>query len=142
VDRIPLDTLIGPCRVLDLQGIQAITPEKLSHFALRDVSRILLKTDNSRWVATGPMPDLPAHLTEDAAHHLVERNVALLGFDGLSVDHPSAPVAHAVLLDAGVIILETIDLTDIAPGDYHLTCLPLRIAGADGAPARATLQPL
>ena len=46
------------------------------------------------------------------------------------------------LLEAGVVILEGLDLREIEPGGYELICLPLRIPGADGAPARAALWPI
>jgi arylformamidase len=87
------------------------------------------------------MPKRPAHLTSEAAQYLVDRAVSLVGIDGLTVDGPDAAAAHQTLLGAGVIILETVDLSQTAAGKYDLICLPLRIAGVDGAPARAVLQP-
>jgi arylformamidase len=99
-----------------------------------------LKTDNSEWIRRGPIPQAPAYLAEDGAQYLVERGVRLVGFDGLSVDHPERSAAHLVLLKAGVVILEAIDLSGTAPGDYELLCLPLPVVGGDGAPARAVLR--
>ena len=141
VDQLDLDVLIGPSEVYDFRGRTAITAELLAEAGVGPVPRILLRTDNSEWIRTGPLPDLPAHLTEDAARYLVDKGVRLLGIDGLTVDAPDTAVAHAALLRAGVIILETLDLSQVEPGDYELTCLPLRIAGVDGAPARAVLRP-
>ena len=140
VDQIPPELLIGRARVYDLRGTRAITAEALAAAGVGDLPRALLKTDNSRWIRTGPMPDTPAHLTEDAARYLVAGGISLVGVDGLSVDHPEHAGAHLALLGAGVIVLETLDLSAVEPGDYHLTCLPLLIAGADGAPARAILR--
>jgi arylformamidase len=82
-------------------------------------------------------------LTPDGAAWLVERGVRLVGADTLSIEPATDdyPV-HRVLLGAGVIIVEGLDLRAAAPGRYQLACLPLRIAGGDGAPARAVLLPL
>ncbi len=140
VDQLSLDALIGPARVYDFRGATAIDAAALTAAGIGDVPRVLLKTDNSRWVRKGPMPPLWAHLTEDAAHLLVERGIVLVGTDGLTVDHPESTQAHLTLLRAGVIILETIDLSAVQPGNYDLICLPLRIASGDGAPARAVLR--
>ena len=141
VDQLPLEVLIGPAHVYDFRGTTERTADALSQASVGAIPRVLLKTDNSAWIRTGPMPDLPAHLTEEAARFLIDRGVLLVGIDGLSPDHPSRADVHLALLRAGVIIVEAVDLSEVAPGDYDLICLPLRIAGADGAPARAVLKP-
>jgi len=137
VDQLPLTSLLGPAQVLDLRGMERIGRAELGAIA---AARLLLKTDNSQWIRRGPMPNHPAHLTEDGAQWLVERGVRLVGIDSLSVDLPGEAAAHEMLLGAGVAILETIDLTQVEAGEYELICLPLRIVGADGAPARAVLR--
>ncbi|MFB3882331.1 MAG: cyclase family protein [Armatimonadota bacterium] len=139
-DQLSLDALIGPARVCDFRGATAITAAALETAIPGNVRRVLLKTGNSSWIRTGPMPAMWSHLTADAAAYLVERGVALVGTDGLTVDGPGSSDAHLTLLGAGVIIVETLDLSAVEPGDYHLICLPLRIAGGDGAPARALLR--
>ena len=150
VDRdspVPCDGHVTPqvlqdaAAVYDFRGRTAITAEVLAQANVRSVPRVLLYTDNSDWVRTGPLPETPAHLTEDAARYLIDKGIRLIGIDGLTVDAPGTVAAHAALLRAGVIILETLDLSQVEPGDYQLICLPLRIAGADGAPARAVLRP-
>ena len=140
VDQLDLDLLIGPAAVYDFRGRAAITAEMLAQAGVGSFPRALLRTDNSQWIRTGPLPDVPAHLTEDAARYLIDKGIRLVGIDGLTVDAPDTAAAHAALLRAGVIILETLDLSQVQPGDYELTCLPLRIAGVDGAPARAVLR--
>ena len=140
VDQLDLDALIGPATVYDFRGRTAITADLLAQAGVGAVPRLLLRTDNSRWVRTGPLPNVPAHLTEDAARYLIDKGIRLVGIDGLTVDAPDTAVAHSALLRAGVIILETLDLSQVEPGEYELICLPLRIAGVDGAPARAVLQ--
>jgi len=140
VDQLALDALIGEARVLDLRGVEAIGADLLAVLPLDGVSRVILKTDNSRWIRTGPIPDRPAYLTEEGARRLVDQGVRLVGFDGLSIDHIEKAGAHLLLLRAGVVIMESVDLSDVPAGDYHLICLPLRIANGDGAPARAVLR--
>ena len=137
VDQLPLTSLLGPAQVLDLRGMERIGRAELGAIA---AARLLLKTDNSQWIRRGPMPNHPAHLTEDGAQWLVERGVRLVGIDSLSVDLPGETGAHETLLGAGVVVLETVDLSEVEAGEYELICLPLRIVGADGAPARAVLR--
>jgi arylformamidase len=82
------------------------------------------------------------HLTEDGARYLAEQGVKVVGVDYLSVEgfkKAGAP-AHRALLSQGVVIIEGLDLSDAEPGMYELYCLPLRIPGADGAPARVVLK--
>ena len=65
----------------------------------------------------------------------------LIGIDRLSVDAFNSQVfpTHRQLLEAGVIIVEGLDLSGVPEGEYTLICMPLRITGGDGAPARAVL---
>jgi len=139
VDAIPLGMLIGPAEVYDLRGAVAIGREELAGVGAGRCPRALLKTDNSRWVRRGPMPEVWAHLTEEGARFLVEAGVGLVGVDGLSVDRRGEAGAHLTLLRAGVMVVETLDLSGAEPGEYELVCLPLRIGGGDAAPARAVL---
>jgi len=142
VDRLPLTALVGPARVCDVIGERIIGERELEAAGAGSSARVLLKTDNSHWVSTGPVPDVPAHVSEEGARYLVRAGVRLVGIDGLSVDHPERVDAHLILLGAGVVIVEMLELSQVAPGEYELLCLPLRLAGGDGAPARAVLRPL
>jgi arylformamidase len=143
VDRLPLDALIGPALVVSLPEVRRITADVLEQIDLpAGVSRLLFKTRNSTLWARGEasfQEDFVA-LSADAAKWLVARNVQLVGVDYLSVApfHESVPT-HRILLSAGVIIVEGLDLSGVEPGDYTLCCLPLKIKGSDGAPARAVL---
>jgi len=139
VDQIPLKALIGPAEVVDLCGVTAIGRAQLEGRGIGSVSRLLLKTDNSQWVRGGPMPERPAHIIQGGARYIIEKGIALVGVDGLSVDLPGSHEAHLALLRAGVVLLETLDLSQVEPGLYDLICLPLRIAGGEAAPARAVL---
>jgi arylformamidase len=144
VDQLPLDVLTGPCYVAQLpDGVEAITAEVLDRMEITsDMKRILFGTRNSHFWAKGEsgfQTDFVA-LTEDGAEWLVERGVQLVGIDYLSIAPYSDPIpAHLVFLKAGVVVVEGLNLSNVMRGFYDLYCLPLKIAGCDGAPARAIL---
>jgi arylformamidase len=151
VDELPLDVLVGPAVVADCRGGAPVDAARLEALALpAGTTRLLLKTAGGGAAPTGGEgptasggPDATTGiLTPDGAAWLVERGVRLVGADTLSIEPATEdyPV-HRLLLGAGVIIVEGLDLTPAAPGRYQLVCLPLRIAGGDGAPARAVLLP-
>ncbi len=144
VESLPLSVLTGPCYVTQLpDGVDAITAEVLDRTEITsDMKRVLFGTRNSHLWAKGEsqfQTDFVA-ITEDGAEWLVERGVQLVGVDYLSVAPygDSAPT-HTVLLKAGVVIVEGLNLSQISRGFYDLYCLPLKIADSDGAPARAIL---
>ncbi len=143
-DAFDLDTLCGPCEVLEVRPRgPAIVAQELDALA-RGTTRVLLKTPNSaRWTGGLRFFEDYVGLGLDAARRLIERGVKLVGLDALSIESDSSgsyPV-HRALLSAGVTILEGLLLAAVEPGPYELLCLPLRIAGGDGAPARAVLRP-
>jgi arylformamidase len=142
VDELSLDLLIGRARVVDLPKRGGITAADLAAAGLREDLRVLLRTPNSAlWNGTAFKPDY-THLTEDGARYLVAQGVKVVGIDYLSIEQfkkPGAP-AHRALLSQGVIIIEGLDLSEAEPGMYEMYCLPLRIAGGDGAPARVVLK--
>ena len=142
VDEVPLDALIGACAVVDATAVEGdIDAPALDRLALPgDAHRVLFKTRNSALWANPEFSRDFAGLTRDAAAVLVARGVRLVGIDYLSIAPPADPApTHVELLRAGVVIIEGLDLREVAPGAYRLVCLPLRVAGADGAPARAVL---
>lgn len=142
VDQLSLATLVGPCRVLDLTS--AVSEMAVHDLPLEVPERVLLKTRNSlrRW-ASQPFRSDYVGLTLDAAQHLIDRGVRLIGADYLSIEsfasvEAGAPV-HQLLLRAGVVILEGLVLADVPPGEYLLVALPLRLSGSEAAPARVVL---
>jgi len=142
VTDLPLTALIGPAYVVDATGISAdIDAATLARLDVAPgVSRILFKTPNSRLWDLNEFSDKFFGVTADAAKVLVSRGVELVGIDYLSLAPASDPApAHVILLEAGVVILEGIDLRAVEPGPYRLICLPLPIEACDGAPARAVL---
>lgn len=144
VDRLPLDTLIGPARVFDLAASAHIDAAALRGMDLASQPRVLFKTRPTVRGRDGTPQGSFAGLTEDAARLLVASGVRLVGVDAMTVDplDSFSLSAHRTLLDAGVIILEGLDLSAVPPGDYELLCLPLNIRHGDGAPARVVLREL
>lgn len=142
--EIALDRFIGPCQVVSFEGQKTITAEGLEALKLpKDTKRLLFKTDNSqKWSDPGhPFDTEFCAITLDAAHWIVDRGIELVGIDYLSIQlyHDSFDT-HVVLLGNEVVILETLNLTGVAPGPYKLICLPLSARGVEGIPARAVLE--
>jgi arylformamidase len=144
VEQLPLDVLTGPAVVIDLPTANVITADTLESLSLpADTRRVLFKTRNSAlWAAPDHRfnPDFVA-LNSEAARWIIEHNIRLVGIDYLSIqkfDEPE-PLVHPILLKAEVVIVEGLDLRSVRPGAYQLICLPLKLAGCDGAPARAVL---
>ena len=131
VDQLPLDVLTGPCLVRPV-FVSRVDAAALAGLALPPGTHRLL-------LQTAAIPG-DAHLTGDGAAWLVAWGVRLVGLDRLSVDGPGGDFpAHRTLLGAGVIILEGLELAPVPPGAYRLVCLPLKLLGCEGAPARAVL---
>jgi arylformamidase len=142
VDKLALEALIGAVRVLDLTGVEdAITRDELIKAGCAGVERALLKTSNSDLWSQDEFARDFVFLADDGADYLVDQGVVLVGNDYLSIEHfhSRTHYVHETLLKAGIIILEGINLNTVAPGDYELVCLPLKIRDGDGAPARAVL---
>jgi arylformamidase len=144
VEQLPLDVLTGPCYVVQLPGgVEAITAEALEGTSLpNDTTRILFGTSNSRFWSQGEagFQEEFVAVTEDGADWLVQRGIRLVGVDYLSVaPYGDSVPTHQALLKAGVVVVEGLDLSAVPRGFYELYCLPLKLLGADGAPARAIL---
>jgi arylformamidase len=144
-EDLPLDVMMGETTVADLRGIPGpIGPDELAGLSLREeTTRLLLRTDNSAlWAADRrAFPDRYVCLSPDGARWVVDNGIRLIGIDFLSIEARGAPghPTHRTLLEAGVVILEGLDLSSVGPGTYTLVCFPLKIAGGDGAPTRAVL---
>jgi len=137
-ESLPLDPLVGRAFVADATHLDGpIGAAALASCSLPDAERILLRTPNSRlWELDHFTRDF-IRLDGSGAQSLVERGVRAVGLDYLSIGDEEA---HRVLLDAGVVAIEGLDLRSVDPGWYDLVCLPLRVPAADGAPARAVLR--
>jgi arylformamidase len=141
-DTLPLELLFGRARVIEIRARKGIGPEDLESTDLSEDIRLLIKTPNSRLWGSPEFHTDYIGVTEAGAQYLVDRGVKVVGVDYLSVEEfrkPGAP-AHRVLLGGGTIVIEGLNLRDVEPGSYEMFCLPLRIVGADGAPARVVLR--
>jgi len=142
VDRLPLEVLVGPARVVAIPDAQVIEAGHLHAADPQRGERLLLRTANSdRRVLQRPFRPGDVALDAGAARLLAGCGIALLGVDSLTVGRPQdGSETHRILLEAGIVLVEGLDLADAAPGACELICLPLRIAGGDGAPARVLLR--
>ena len=141
-EALALDLLMGRARVIEVASRTGIAAEDLAGEDLSEDVRILIKTRNSQLWGSSEFRADYVGVTESGAHHLVAHGIKLVGVDYLSVEKfktPGAP-AHHVLLGNGTIVIEGLNLRDVEPGIYDLYCLPLRIVGSDGAPARVVLR--
>jgi arylformamidase len=102
---------------------------------------VLLKSRNSSYNREPEFRRDYCYLAPDGAEFLVAAGVELVGVDYLSVEQfrSGHHRTHRTLLERRVVIVEGLALADVAPGEYQLICLPLLLAGLDGAPARAVL---
>lgn len=142
VDRIPLERLIGPARLIVMgDDVRAVGEKELRAAGIEGQKRVLIRTRNSALLRKNEFfPDY-TYIAPDAAEYLVGIGVELVGVDYLSIEqfHSGHHKTHRTLLGKDVVIIEGLALSDPPPGDYELICLPLRIEGLDGAPARAVL---
>jgi arylformamidase len=136
-EALPLEMLCGRTRVVQVASRRGIEAEELAGMDFAEDIRVLFKTANSRLFHKDYVG-----VTDSGAKFLVEHGIKVVGVDYLSVEKfktPGAP-AHHVLLGGGTIVIEGLNLRDVEPGIYDMWCLPLRIVGSDGAPARVVLR--
>jgi arylformamidase len=144
VDALALDVLMGPARLIVFSDtLTSIGEADLRAHDLKGVTRLLMRTRNSAWLASGTTEFHPdyTYLAPDGAVYLADLGIKLVGVDYLSVEqfHSGHHRTHRTLLQRGIVIVEGLLLSEPPAGDYELRCLPLRLAGLDGAPARAVL---
>jgi arylformamidase len=138
VDTVALEPLIGDAVVVDATAVQK-TVDAAAVAALRvpaGTERVLLKTRNSQLWESDEFSDDFVALDQSGARALLDLGVRLVGIDYLSIGDPGA---HRALLGARTAVVEGLDLRAVAPGPYRLVCLPLKLVGSDGGPARAVL---
>jgi arylformamidase len=145
IDELPLSTAIGRARVIQIEDMKSVKPGELVRHKIRRGERILFKTRNSPrcWQSDSFVEDF-VYLSADGAKYLADRGVRMVGIDYLSVGgfKNDGSQTHRLLLEAGIWIVEGLDLSKVEQGVYLLVCLPLKIAGGDGAPARVLLKPV
>ena len=145
IDAMPITATIGRARVISIRDEESIQVKELESHGLAKSERVLFKTRNSEqcW-KTDQFQKKFVYISKDTAQYLAERHIQTVGVDYLSVGGFEADGAetHRILLAAGIWILEGLNLAKVEAGEYELVCLPLKIAGSDGAPARAVLRKL
>jgi arylformamidase len=142
IDALDPNALVGPVQVFGHDGPGHITAAILETMGLTDgVRRVLFKTSNGRLWEDDSFHEEFIGLEVDAARSLIERGVRLVGIDYLSIEKFKAPghETHVALLEAGVVIIEGLDLRAVRAGQYTMCCAPLKVVGAEGAPARVFL---
>jgi arylformamidase len=143
IEQLRLSLLTGRVYVLHLPDVDLITADVLERAQIPPrTRRVLFKTRNSAYWSRQEksfQTDFVA-LNPEGAHYLVQRGVKLVGVDYLSVaPYKQSKLTHEILLKSGVVIVEGLDLSEVSQGRYTLFCLPLKLVGSDGAPARAIL---
>jgi len=144
VESLSLEVLVGPALLVQIpEQVKVVNADALEKAAIPSgTERLLLKTRNSHlWeCAESEFFSGFVGISADGAKWLVQHNIRLIGIDYLSIaPYKQSVPTHRVLLEAGVIIVEGMDLSAISPGAYTLYCLPLKLVGSDGAPARVIL---
>lgn len=136
-DGLSLEAMVGPVLVVDARTVEhEIDAGLVERELVGERERVIFATRNSALWDKGAFTEEFVKISAQAASLLIERGVRLVGIDYLSI---GSPEAHRILLEAGVVLLEGLDLRGVRAGAYELVCLPLRLAASDGAPARAVL---
>ena len=142
VDALPLDVLMGPAMVVSFgDEVMAVGEAELRLHELKGHTRVLIATRNSKFIRQREFVRDFTYLALDGAAYLASLGVRLVGIDYLSIEqfHSGQHRTHHTLLERGIVIVEGLDLSATPMGPYELRVLPLRLAGLDGAPARAVL---
>jgi arylformamidase len=142
VDALHLDVLMGPAILIAVpDDAPVVTEGLLRAHDLTGQQRVLIRTRNSAFIRQREFVRDYTYLAPDGAEYLVSLGVKLVGIDYMSIEqfHSGHHMTHRTLLGRGVVIVEGLDLSVPPPGRYDLRVLPLRLAGLDGAPARAVL---
>jgi arylformamidase len=144
VDQLLFDSLIGLARIIEIADTDTIREKELAIHRIKKGERILLRTRNSikKILYRDAFTEDFVYLEKGAAEFLVFRGIKTLGVDYLSVGgyKENGPDVHRMLLGAGILIIEGLDLTGALPGLYDMICLPIKILDSDGAPARVILK--
>jgi arylformamidase len=143
IDMMPLSATIGRARVIEIKDTESIKPAELEPHNIQKGERILFKTINSTnyWSSDTFVKDF-VYISKEAAQYLADRQIQMVGVDYLSVGgfYKDGPATHHALLGADIWIIEGLNLSQVQPGEYELICLPIKLIGREGAPARAVLR--
>ena len=143
LDEMPLTAAIGRARVIEIHDPESVKPDELRPHGISRGERVLFKTQNSvqRWPSRAFIEDF-VYVSQEAARYLAACEIQTVGIDYLSVGgfFRDGAETHQALLEAGIWVIEGLDLSQAEPGEYELICLPIKVEQSDGAPARAILR--
>ncbi len=147
LDTMPLDTAIGPARVIEIKDSKAVNPEELAAHNIQKEERILLKTRNSEKVyLTDEFTEDYVYIAKEAAHFLADKGVRVVGLDYISIGsfklQSEVRETHRALLSQGVWIIEGLNLSGVKAGNYELICLPIKLEKGDAGLSRAIIRPI
>jgi arylformamidase len=145
IDHVPLKALLGAARVIDIpDAVQSINAAELNRHDWKGAERVIFRTRSSLrgWMTSSTFHRDFAYIAPDAAQQLADAGVQLVGIDYISAEQfgAPAPMTHRILLGKGIPIVEGLALAQVPAGDYDLIVLPIKVAGHEGAPARAVLR--
>jgi arylformamidase len=140
IDAVDLSHYVGPCRVIDARNRGTLTPDLLDGLSPGGIPRLLFRTD--AWSDPATFPTTWPLLSGEMPARLAALGIRLIGLDVPSVDALTSRdlAMHHALGNAGILILENLDLRSAEPGDYELIALPLKVRDSDAAPVRAVLR--
>lgn len=145
IDKMPYETTLGPCRVIEIQDAKEVTVKELEPYNIKAGERILFKTKNSPQVwQTRQYLGQAVAISLEAAKYLAAKKIRLVGIDFLSIAAAEPPEninnVHKTFLNEGIYILEALKLDGVEPGEYEMICLPLRLENGDAGPCRVLLR--
>lgn len=142
IDEMPVEAMLGPVRIIAVTGSDVISLQDLEEQGISKEERLLFKTRNSGIWGSDHFVEDYAHLSSDAASFLAQKGIITVGIDYLSIAgfNENESGTHRILLEAGIWIIEGLNLSAVEPGWYDLLCLPLMIKGAEAAPARVMVR--
>lgn len=146
IEDMPLDAIMGPARVIEIKDKESIKPAELEAYKIQPGERILFKTKNSALYKLGKFVDDYVYITTEAGKYLKDKKIAVVGIDyqgiGTIKDMQNVFDVHKILLEAGIWIIEVLDLSGVKPGNYEIICLPVRLKDGDAGMARAIIRPI
>jgi len=146
IDEMPLETIMGPCRVIGIKDEESIKPQELEAHNIRAGEIILFKTKNSSFYKLNKFVEDFVYISNEAAHYLYEKKISVVGIDYYAIgsfrDRESLVEVHEVLVGNGIWAIEGLNLSEVEPGNYEIICLPIKIEGGDAGWCRPILRPL
>lgn len=146
IDKMPLETIMGPVRVIGIKDTESIKPQELEAYDIQPGERILFKTKNSSYYKLNKFVEDFVYISNEAAHYLLEKKVSVIGIDYYAIgsfrDRESLVEVHEVLVGNGIWAIEGLDLSAVEPGNYEIICLPVKIEGGDAGWCRPIIRPI